>query len=187
MTEFLAALVVLSAVAWMLIDGRSHWVVKAFFIVALVSASLVIFGRISKYKGSPREVSELPIEFIHVSSVVDEPNGFIYLWMKDIDSTRIYPTSVKIAYNRQIHKAAQKGKEATKGKPFKMSLEKAQGGNGSGAEGSPGGEGAGQGQGGMGQGSGSSGTKGSGSLSLESIGGASIGIVPPSSMPIKEN
>jgi len=186
MIEFISGLIILSAVAWLLIDARGHWVVKSIFIITLTMASLAIFHKISDYKGSPREVSSLPTEFIHVSSVVDEPNGFIYLWMKEIDSDKRYPTSVKIPYNREIHKASEEGKQATQGKPFKMTLEKSEGGEGQGQEGGAQGEGAGSGQGAGAGEAGSGGQQGMGSLSLESIGGASIGIVPPSSLPPKD-
>lgn len=177
MTEFIAVLIILSAIAWLLIDARGSWIIKAMFIYILIMTSLAIFGKISQYKGSPREVDSLPVEFVHVASVVDEPNGTIYLWMKELDSKELFPLSVKFPYNRDIHKAAEEGKQASQGQPFKMTLEKAEGSEGE----SDGSEGNNENKADK-----SVRDKSGGSISLESIGGASAGIVPPSMLPRKD-
>lgn len=169
MTEFIAVLIILSAIAWLLIDARGSWIIKAMFIYILIMTSLAIFSKISQYKGSPKEVDSLPVEFVHVASVVDEPNGTIYLWMKELDSKELFPLSVKFPYNRDIHKAAEEGKQASQGQPFKMTLEKAEGSEGE-SDGSEG----------------NKADKSGGSISLESVSGASVGIVPPSMLPRKD-
>ena len=138
--EYFIALLIVSAVAWAMIFTKGNHVIKAIFIVALITSSVYTFKKIEQYQGTPRPVSDIPADMVVYGYKVREGMGRINLYFVKTSSMLDEPTSICCEYTREMHKGLQEATKQFKGKPFRMKS-KAKGGSAEGEHGEGNGEG----------------------------------------------
>jgi hypothetical protein len=169
--EYVLALFILTAIAWILIGSRGNALVKSLYIVGLIVSSLFIFNKIKDYQGRPLPQETIPEDFIHVASIIHEADKIMFLWIT-IENIEEEPLSLKLPYNRDVHKVIQKGKAKGKGKPFRIKVKGKKGeGESTGNKGKPGEQ--------------AKGKKGPGNISLKSISDINLDEMPLPILPEK--
>lgn len=115
MTPSLLLLAMMAISCFFIIKSNFNVYLRGTAIVFLTFSSLVGFVLIQSYIGKPNDIKELPPKVVVYGQLIEKENIYLLYTLPQGKPPAKY---IKMPYSESLHKAASKGRQNSKGKPY---------------------------------------------------------------------